>query len=871
MKIMSKQHRHPYICRHRSPSERVGEGLWHPAPGAPCRAVVSALCVVCGLLFPWLLSSCSTTAHLPEDETLYTGISEIAYGRQPGKKQHKTDEQTGVITALADAYQTVEGLLEGRADAATVLASLSKDSLEHMPSALRDSLREEAAVCKEALAVAREEVEAALAFAPNNAMFGSSSVRWPFPIGLWLYNGLVDHSKKGMGKWLFNNFAGNPKYVSTANPQLRAQVARNTLRNFGFFRGQVDYEVQPQSNPRKAKLAYSVYPGPLYRLDSIEYRHFEDLTDTLIRTTDAARLLHRGDAFSVLNLDGERTRLSTLFRNNGFYFFKPELIEFRADTLQVPFRVQLQVQPKSDLPPQAHNRFFMGRTTITLFKNGNFVIADSTDNGDFRMRWSGGKKTPLRLSAIRHNLYYRRGSLYRHNIQQIIQDKLAGMGVFSAVAMNYTPRDTTLACDTLDVNIIAVLDKPFDSELEAKVTNKSSGYVGPGLSYGITKRNAFRGAESLNFKVYGSYEWQTGVSSDAGRSSLLNSYALGTALTLSYPRVRVLGIQNILPRRSQTSTNFMLNVDWLNRASYFQMVSLGVRVAYTFSRRRIIKHEFVPFRLDYDLLTHRTAKFDSIMTANPALYVSMRDQFVPSMSYTLTYSTPVRGGHSRSFVLGAKEGGNVTSVVYAAFGEGFTSSGKELFSVPFAQFFKLTAEYRETWPLTPRSCIASRLFAGIIWSYGNSTMAPYADQFGIGGANSIRAFAARTIGPGAYYPGNSRWSYLDQTGDFKMEANVEYRFPLLSSLYGALFMDAGNVWLLDKDDYRPGGSLGHGLGKEIALGSGFGLRYDLEFLVLRFDVGVGIHAPYDTGKSGYYNMPRFKDSLGFHLAVGYPF
>ena len=298
---------------------------------------------------------------------------------------------------------------------------------------------------------------------------------------------------------------------------------------------------------------------------------------------------------------------------------------------------------------------------------------------------------------------------------------------------------------------------------------------------------------------------------------------------------------------------------------------MGMRVAHTYQRRSRVFHEIIPFRLDYEKQLHTTAKFDSIMAANPALYVSMRNQFVPSMAYTFTYSTPARGGHSRSLILGAKEAGNVLSGVYAAFGRDFYSSGKKLLGVPFAQFLKFTAEYRETWPLTERTSLAARAFAGIIWSYGNSTMAPYADQFSIGGANSIRAFAARTIGPGAYYPGHSNWSYLDQMGDVKLEANVEYRFPVISSLYGALFLDAGNVWLLNKDDYRPGGSLGRGFGREIALGTGFGLRYDLDFLVLRFDVGVGLHSPYDTGKRGYYNMRRFKDSLGFHLAVGYPF
>ena len=146
------------------------------------------------------------------------------------------------------------------------------------------------------------------------------------------------------------------------------------------------------------------------------------------------------------------------------------------------------------------------------------------------------------------------------------------------------------------------------------------------------------------------------------------------------------------------------------------------------------------------------------------------------------------------------------------------------------------------------------------------------EEISVGGANSIRAFGVRSIGPGSYNPLLSGYSYINETGDVRLEANLEYRFPLVSNLNGALFVDAGNVWLLREDADRPGGGIHAAtFGREIALGTGFGLRYDLQFLVIRFDVGIGLHAPYNTGRSGYYNMPKFWDSLGFHLAVGYPF
>ena len=166
-----------------------------------------------------------------------------------------------------------------------------------------------------------------------------------------------------------------------------------------------------------------------------------------------------------------------------------------------------------------------------------------------------------------------------------------------------------------------------------------------------------------------------------------------------------------------------------------------------------------------------------------------------------------------------------------------------------------------------------RFMAGAIYSYGNAKVAPYSEQFFIGGANSIRAFTVRSIGPGSYHPKvETKYSYIDQTGDLKLEANIEYRFKIIGDLHGAAFLDAGNIWLLRNDPDRPGGQFKFSdFGKDIALGTGAGLRYDLTFLVIRFDVGIGLHVPYETSKKGYYNLPSFKKSLGYHLAIGYPF
>ena len=219
-----------------------------------------------------------------------------------------------------------------------------------------------------------------------------------------------------------------------------------------------------------------------------------------------------------------------------------------------------------------------------------------------------------------------------------------------------------------------------------------------------------------------------------------------------------------------------------------------------------------------------------------------------------------------------KEAGNLTAACYALAGKPFNEKDKQLLYNPFAQYVKLTTELHNNFRLTKNTRFVTRLVAGIVYSYGNSNVAPYSDQFYVGGANSIRAFTIRTIGPGHYATEKTKYSYMDQTGDFKLEANLEYRFPLFGSLQGALFLDAGNVWLIREDESRPGGRLNMStFFSDLALGTGAGFRYDMEFLVLRLDLGVAIHDPADRHRSGYYNIGKFKNGLALHFAIGYPF
>ena len=661
--------------------------------------------------------------------------------------------------------------------------------------------------------------------------------------------------------------------MSSVNGETRAKVATNLLHDYGYFNGTVSYQEVPQKNPKEAKVNYVIDMAQPYFLDSIAYLKYPHYADSLIQSTRSQSVLKSGENFSVIKLEEERQRLSNLLRNHGYYYYRPEFTTYRADTLQKSGYVGLQVVPRKGMPAEAKKQYYIGNTSVYLTGYDNEPPTDTLRLRTMTLYYSG-KKPGIRPNALMRNVFFRKGELFSQDRLTFTQEAIARMGVFRYSEFRYEPKDTTANGDTLNVNMYATFDKPYNAELELNVTTKSTDQTGPGAVFKITRNNFQRMGANLSFEVRGSYEWQTN-SNVEGNSSKLNSYELGTSLSLDFPRL-ILPWKDtdLLRSRYQQKTSFKLYGNLLNRARFFNMLSFGGNVTYDFRKSRTWKHSVTPFQLTFNTLMSTTERFDSITAGNPSLALSLGDQFIPSMNYTFTYDNArLKRDYQLWWENSITSAGNVTSLLYAALGEGLGEKNKKLMGTPFAQFLKLTSEVRTLFKVGEKQHIAARLMGGVLWAYGNQTIAPYSEQFYIGGANSLRAFTVRSLGPGTYNPGkNTKYGYLDQTGDIKLEANVEYRFPIFGELYGATFLDAGNVWLMRKDESRPGGEFTlKNFAKSIALNTGAGIRYDLTFLVIRLDLGIALHVPYETGKSGYYNIPKFKDGLGLHFAIGYPF
>ena len=787
-----------------------------------------------------LLTSCISTRNIPDDDQLFVGLTKISY---------YDDTLKSHATHLADT---------------------------------------------------KAEVEAALATAPNGALFGSSYYRVPFSWRLWVYNKYSGKESK-FAKWMTKSFGRPPVLMSTVNPALRASVAQSVLKNNGFFRANVTYDPVARKNPKKSKIAYHVRLDSLFTYDSIAYVGFPDVPRHLIDSTATEALIQRGDPFSVSSLESERSRISSLLRNNGYYYYSPNYVNYLADTIAVENRAQLRLQLADELPDEAMRQWYIGSTEIQLRRSMREQLTDSIHRRSLHIFFNG-KNPPIRPRVLLKDMRLRPRQLYSYENYQETVAKINATGVFSSVNLQLTPRDV----DTLDLRMTCTFDKPYDFYFESTFNGRTIGRYGPEAKVGFTRRNTFHGAEKLDVNLHGSYEWQ------ASGSENMNSYQYGFDASIEFPRIiapfynsdRVRRGSDGRPRRrrrfiSTPTTLAKVSTDIIRRPKYYKMHIVSGEWTYRWQSSAQSTHEFSPLTLKYQYMNSSTEAFDSILASNPYLLATMEDFFIPKMRYTYLYSSPSTLRHPIRWETTIEESGNGMALYDVLVqGHKWNQTGKTFFKNPYAQFVRVETDFVKTWTLSAHSSLVGHLNAGAIRSFGNSDLdgTPFSERFYAGGANSIRAFTVRSVGPGSFagIPGNKQFAYMMQNGDLKLVGNLEYRTRLFGSLGGALFLDVGNVWnwediqfdQSDFDDSDEDLQLIDGINQwlkgtklqmtkfadQLAVGTGAGLRYNLGFLVIRIDWGLALHVPYTTSRSRYFfNWDRFRDAQALHFAIGYPF
>lgn len=698
----------------------------------------------------------------------------------------------------------------------------------------------------------------------NNAIFGRRVLP---PIGLWTYNYWEVDEEKKFGKWLHKKLSAPPVLISEVNPELRAKKIENELFDMGYFQSKAWAIIDTSArNPKKARITYTLEIPPPTLYNKIELESFSESLDTLINLDNFTKQVKPGDQFDLGKLKSARNDLAKEVQEEGYFLFTPEVIELNADTTIGNYLLNLSLGREQELPPEVLSRYRIGQISVQIFRSSDPEDI-RTDTLYFEDMTIYSRGSLLKPNVVRDAIYFNTGNLYSRRAHQNTNARLNSLGIFRFVRITFKPLQGDTLSKTLDVKIDLDLAENINVELEADMVVKSTGFIGPQLRTGISHGNAFKGAENMNLSLKGGFEWQWGPKEENQLGAL--SYNFGVGYSLTFPKILFFGknekFKQIL--NQQTSVNLDLNL--MNRTDYYKMASVRTNLAYQWRQNQKIKHTFSPIYINSVNLLETTAAFDSVVDNNIYIRKSFEEQFIFGMRYDFIYDNTVTPRpRNLFFQTGISTSGNLLDMI-ARLGNTEKPRPYNFLSAVYSQFVKVTSDFRYYFNGYNKT-LATRFYAGIGIPYLNSEVLPYVEQFFSGGAYSIRGFTARTLGPGSYVEVDN--SYIDQSGDVKLEVNLEYRFVISKILNGAFFIEAGNIWLVNEDENRPGSQFHiNTFVDQLAVGTGLGLRFDFNFFVLRTDVGFPIRTPYVTDDSNWLVGGNIFKDAHFYLAIGYPF
>ena len=691
-----------------------------------------------------------------------------------------------------------------------------------------------------------------------------------FRYKLWLYN---------IG--IFTESLGEPPVLlSTVAPDRVAARMRTLVENNGYFWSDVGYTIREEE--QTADIQYTITVRTPYRFGVITVKDTGTACIDAIRSSMGSSLLVQGDQFSLDKLRQERERIDAVLKDKGYFFFSPDFITFQADSAAGSRSVNIVIQLKKDILPEATRAYSIGRITIY---SGYSLNRDSAAGLSDRAELTNGcyyidLDREFEPDVITRSVFFHQGALYGRADHERTLNRLMNLGVFKYVNIHFVPADSA-GVARLDPHIYLTPLLMKSIRLELHAVSKSNNLVGPVFEVGYRDRNLFGGAELLKLSLETGFE----VPSSTGQSGGV-SYLIGTRAELDLPKfVTPFNLGNsaslFVPK-----TRIVAGLMQLHRLKYYQMFSWDASFGYNWKPTLSTEHNFNPLSTSFAQLTRTTEIFTDLLNANPLLRKSFEEQFIIGEYYSFTYNDQFEKARKNHWYFkGSIDlSGNLLYLTQSLLSERNATPDMPftLFGIAYSQFSKFDIDLRYYYnSVDQSSALVGRFIAGIGFAYGNSSTLPYGKQFYIGGSNSVRAFILRGLGPGSYALPDSidKNSFIDQAGDIKLEANIEYRFPIISVFNGALFVDAGNIWLRRDDPNRPGGTFsGSTFAKEIAVGTGFGIRSDLSFLILRFDIAFPLRVPslpendrWVVAKIDVGDPSWRKNNLTFNVAIGYPF
>lgn len=701
------------------------------------------------------------------------------------------------------------------------------------------------------------EIQEVLSPSPNSTLFGMR-------LGLWANYRTEKEKGRWVTRYINRRYGEKPVYIDEISTDRLEKLISNRLENNGFFFHNINFK-RVSRGKNTARLIIKITASEPYRL--LDYQvDSSELYDILSQIIIENALLQENDIFRLEDLKKERVRIQNELRNKGYYYFSADHLVFEMDTINTTEfrRFTLHLKIKDGVQPRSIEKYSIGSIDVVVLGG----TPDSLKEEAFYRGVQFNDETYFKSKRMRPLITLQQGELYRLSDQRQTGRYLNSLRNFGHANMRFNQSDS--APEVLDVSILLTPSLPRSFRAELQALTRSNNFAGPALNLTYSNRNIFRGGEVFRISTVSSFETQLG-SGFAGAYS----YELGIRGELDLPRVLFRGDQKNYTSYSLPRTRISLGSNFLRRAGFYTLNTLQFRTGYYWQSSERKTHSVEIVDLIYSNLFNTSESFEEILNANPFLRRSFEQQFIPAVGYTYTYSQLASSNKSsRLFVLlHGESSGNLSAIL--------PGLNEEIAGVPISRFLKTEADIRLNQRITRDRNIVLRYFTGVGVSFGNSTSLPFVKQYFSGGPNSIRAFRIRALGPGGYLnPNPDRLgAFFDQAGDIQLEANIEYRFPIASVIKGAWFIDAGNIWLLNENPALPNGAFSSEFMQQIAIGGGFGLRLDLNIMVIRFDFATPIRAhavPDDQSiwRINDFNPLRrnwYKDGLLVNFALGYPF
>lgn len=674
----------------------------------------------------------------------------------------------------------------------------------------------------------------------------------------------AQREKPGIINSFLNKKIGEkPVYFSDVNLENTEKVLINRLENLGHFNSDVSYKIEVDSSKQQKSITYTIRLQPAYKMNSFrldpEQRDSIALFEDLKKSLEESKIENE-KRFDLSLFKAERERIHADLKERGYYNFSPNFLVFEIDTNQYDDkRFDLYLRLKNEVPEEA--------LSIYKIKEVN-VLPNVGINSDEKIQDTIRVKG---VNFLQDSLYFKperlrpfisieEGMHYQPSVSKGTSRRLGSINLYKFVNIEYEDLDSLDQDNVRWLNTKISLSPLNKRSLRFEIqgVTKSNNFTGPSVGITYINRNLFKSGEQLRINATAGYERQFLSGDQDGLSSL----QLGLRSTLTFPRL--LFPIDLSPsfKYSIPKTNIGVGVDILDRTDLYTLSSFSSSFGYSWEGNRFVTHRINPISIEYLSLQNTSAEFEEILEGNPFLRRSFEQQFIAGLNYSFTYNAIPDQLKSQGmfFNFNFETAGNTLDAL--ARGDEIPNT---FLGLAYAQFAKadIDLRYHHTFGRKGQKLVG-RIFAGVGLPYGNSASLPFVKQYFAGGPYSVRGFRIRSLGPGTYLPEDGSTSFFDQAGDIRLEANLEYRFPIISFLHGAVFTDAGNVWLMNENPSLPGGKFTSSFTEEVGISSGLGLRIDVTGFVIRFDLAAPIKQPAQTWDFEY-------DQPVLNFAIGYPF